>query len=302
MPNRNALADLLMGKAYGPDSRSTADILALVPPPHPLVDPKGYLGDYMRRHGKEPPPSWAVPEPKREPNLLTRLLEMAPPEAMFAANFIAPNVRLPVPRVPNPRTFMEAVRGRDIPAGNNLALRWNPDQEWLDIMRGNQPVGRTFVTPVNAKTGYIDNPDAFILGPKVEDAFRRQGGGNATYDTLAALGEQHGMRLVPGLDLSRAAFNLWRKRDPSLLEAALSRDGAHTRLTPDDKAWLSARADDRDYLYRGARGHGQTGPSGERFLTNDQELAQWHASAHPEGRLHRYTISPEAKVADLTKQ
>lgn len=234
-PQRNALG------GTSPSDYTTSDVLARWPLPYPLDDAKGSLSGFLRRQGKVPPPEWETPTPKPEPNILSRMLQSIPPEAMFAANFVAPNVRLPVPRTPNPKAFMAEVQGREIPATAGIALRWNPEQEWLDILRRNEPVGRTFVTPVNARTGYTYNPDAFILGPKVDDAFRRQGIGTATYDALAGLGAQHSMRMVPGMDLSRAAFNLWRKRDPELLRAALSREGAHARLTPDDQAWLASQ-------------------------------------------------------------
>lgn len=257
MADRNILVNALAD--YDPWARepvTTADILARMPQPQSWWArlTQGQMPDLEARLGPRDPSQESAPLgrylkdkwgsaglPYQQPGAIANALSYVPEDVMFAANFLGPKLPLPRRVTANPKSFMDAVRGRDIPAGNNLALRWNPEQQWLDIMRGGQPVGRTFVTPVNAKTGYIDNPDAFILGPKVEDAFRRQGIGSATYDALAALGEQHGMRMVPGLDLSRAAFNLWRKRDPELLTAALSREGAHAALTPDDKIWLAAQ-------------------------------------------------------------
>jgi len=161
-------------------------------------------------------PSWDAPEwlksigsaelAKQEPNALGRALSTIPPEALYALNFTMRGpAKMPSAR-PNPQSFMGEIASRDIPAGD-ATLRWSPQHGWLDIIRGEQPVGRTFVTPVNSKTGNVADPDAYILGPKVEEQFRRQGIGSAVYDALQETGARHGMRQVPGLSLSREAFD-----------------------------------------------------------------------------------------------
>ena len=105
----NTLANILANGDF-----TTSDVLNRMPVPDPLSNPRGYIGDYLRRQGREPSPDLAnalAREPSssgigsaalanQEPNWLGQALQHAPPEAMFAANFIAPNVRLP--RVQSP--------------------------------------------------------------------------------------------------------------------------------------------------------------------------------------------------------
>ena len=219
------------------------NLLAGYTPEHTGVSPLAEaLAGYSRDYPRELIPldiARAVVPPGSRPQVPSAKSDeywRLPSQAELAMAFM-PGMRGAAMRTARPDAFMREVRGRDIPAGDAM-LRWNPNQGWLDILRGEQSVGRTFVTPVNARTGYTDKPDAFILGPRVDDAHRRRGIGTAVYDAMTDLGGRHDMRLVPGLDLSRPAFNLWRNRDPEMLVSALSRPGAHGQMTAADREWF----------------------------------------------------------------
>jgi hypothetical protein len=210
------LANVLMGYDYTPTMTPLDIARALVPP------------------GSGSKESRSLSEQARS----MRAEHMRPPSQLELAMAFMPGMRGAAMRAPKPEAFMQEVRGRDIPAGDAV-LRWNPSQQWLDILQRDKPVGRTFVQPVNARTGNIQNPDTFILGPRVEDAYRRQGIGTSVYNAMTDLGARHDMRLVPGLDLSGPAFNMWRQRDPEMLVSALSRSGANARMTDADRDWLA---------------------------------------------------------------
>lgn len=187
----------------------------------------------------------------------------ADPESSQLAGLLANAGERPV----RPDDFMRDIQGRAIPAGDGLSLQWNPNQQWLDIQRGGESVGRTFVAPGNAATGMVDNPNSFVLGPKVNPEHQRQGIASAVYDALASAGEPHGMRLVPGTIISPEAFALWQKRDPAMLAAALRRENAV--LKPEQREWLD-RQPPGDPL-RSILGPAVMLPALANILAGDQE-------------------------------
>ena len=137
------------------------------------------------------------------PELLAR--EYGGPQ-MSAAN--------PLEKVPpaKPQEFQSALRSKDIPVSDNISLRWNEQQKWLDIIEDKMVIGRTFVTNVDRKLDADPKGRDFLLGPLLSSSWRRRGIGSAVYDALEAFGRQHGMRLVQGGMQSKEAKGLWAKR------------------------------------------------------------------------------------------
>jgi hypothetical protein len=135
---------------------------------------------------------------------------------------------------PRPGAFQSTMRSSEIPLNNGMSMKWNPQQEWLDVLQGSKPVGRTFVT--------AEDSGSLRLGPKIDETMRRQGIGTSIYDTMGGLGKEYGMTLEPSHNLSKAAFDMWRKRDPSALQRVYSQnDSAASRLTAEQQEWLKNR-------------------------------------------------------------
>lgn len=83
---------------------STTDVIDRIPRPTDPLDIKAYLRDQAMRGARLSPETLAAiqPTPQRDPNWFERALSYIPPEAMLAANFLSPGVRLPPPRISNP--------------------------------------------------------------------------------------------------------------------------------------------------------------------------------------------------------
>jgi GNAT superfamily N-acetyltransferase len=120
--------------------------------------------------------------------------------------------RAPITVPAAPEEFARAVRSQDIPVSDSIVLRWSAPRLWLDIIENGDVIGRTFVTVVDKKINVDPHGTDFILGPRVEEARRRQGIASAVYDAMEAFGRQRGMQLVPGAMLSKEAQALWDKR------------------------------------------------------------------------------------------
>lgn len=146
-----------------------------------------------------------------------------------------------------PADFMAEMRAAEMPVSDRITLRHDPTQDFLkqnpntshfDILRDGERIGRVIVDATE--------DGELRLGPKVDEQLRRQGIATEVYNALEARGQQFGLRLEPSFNLSKAAFDMWRKRDPSALRRAYANapehSGTQSWLTPEQREWLKAGA------------------------------------------------------------